>query len=59
MDASIRAETSDGEIRRLFNSAIALHQNSYENDMDTDWVAEDLDDVEGLLANLGPLPTQT
>lgn len=55
----LRAETGDGEIRRLFNSASALHENFYENDMDTDLVAESLDDVEALLAKLLPLLDQT
>ena len=55
----LRAETGDGEIRRLFNSASALHENFYENDMDTDLVTESLDDVEALLAKLLPLLDQT
>ena len=51
----IRAETGDGEIRRLFDSASALHENFYENDMATDEVAERLDDVETLIDKLLPL----
>ena len=55
----IRAETGDGEIRRLFDSASALHENFYENDMVADEVAERLDDVAALLAKLTPLLDQT
>ena len=51
----IRAETGDGEIRRLFDSASALHENFYENDMAADEVAERLDDVEALMDKLLPL----
>ena len=55
----ISAETGDGEIRRLFDSASALHENFYENDMVADEVAERLDDVAALLAKLTPLLDQT
>ena len=55
----IRAETGDGEIRRLFDSASALHENFYEDDMVADEVAERLDDVEALVDRLLPLLTQT
>ena len=55
----IRAETGDGEIRRLFDSASALHENFYEDDMVADEVAERLDDVEALIDRLLPLLTQT
>ena len=55
----IRAGTGDGEIRRLFDSASALHENFYENDMVADEVAERLDDVAALLAKLTPLLDQT
>lgn len=48
----LRAETGDGEIRRLFDSASALHENFYEDDMASDEVAERLDDVEALLGKL-------
>ena len=51
----IRAETGDGELRRLFDSASALHENFYENDMPPDEVAERLDDVEALTDKLLPL----
>ena len=54
----IRAETGDGEIRRLFDSASALHENFYENDMETDEVSDRLDDVEALLDKLRPLLAQ-
>ena len=54
----IRAETGDGDIRRLFDSASALHENFYENDMATDEVAERLDDVETLMDKLLPLLNQ-
>ncbi len=55
----IRAETGDGEIRRFFDSASALHENFYEDDMVADEVAERLDDVEALLDRLIPLLIQT
>ena len=55
----IRAETGDGEIRRLFDSASALHENFYENDMVADEVAERLDDVAALMDKLIPLLSQT
>ena len=55
----VRAETGDGEIRRLFDSASALHENFYENDMSPDEVAERLDDVAALVTKLSPLLDQT
>ena len=55
----MRAATGDREILRLFDSASALNENFYENDMDADWVAESLDDVETLLAKLDILLTET
>ena len=54
----IRVETGDGEIRRLFDSASARHENCYENDMAVDEVAERLDDVEALMDRLLPLLDQ-
>ena len=38
----LRSETGDSDIRSFFNSASALHENLYENDMDADLVAESL-----------------
>ena len=38
----LRAETGDGDIRRLFVVANLLHENFYENDMETDDVADGL-----------------
>ena len=55
----LRSETGDGDIRSLFNSACALHENFYENHLDAAAVAESLDDVEALLAKLTPLLTPT
>ena len=55
----LRAETGDGDIRRLFNTASALHENFYENDMETDDVADGLDDVEALMDKLIPLLSPT
>ena len=46
-------------MRRLFDSASALHENSYENDMDADRVAESLANVADLLAKLTPLLNRT
>ena len=54
----LRSETGDSDIRRFFNSASALHENFYENDMDADLVAESLDDVGALTAKLAPLLTR-
>ena len=53
--SKLRAETGDGEIRRLFDTASALHENFYENDTPADQVAERLDDVEALLKKLMPM----
>ena len=50
----LRAETGDGDIRRLFGVANLLHENFYENDMETDDVADGLDDVEALIDKLLP-----
>ena len=49
----LRAET--GDIRRLFNTASALHENFYENTMQAFEVVEGLDDVEALMDKLIPL----
>ena len=54
----LRAETGDGDIRRWFNTASALHENFYENTMPAFEVAESLDDVEALLGKLVPLLDQ-
>ena len=48
----LRAETGDGDIRRLFAVASVLHENFYENQMESDDVAHALDDVETLLNKL-------
>ena len=53
----LRSETRDSGIRRFFNSASALHENFYENDMHADVVGDSLDDGEALLAKLTPLLT--
>ncbi len=55
----LRAETGDGDIHRLFGVANLLHENFYENDMETDDVADGLDDVEALMDKLIPLLSQT
>ena len=55
----LRAETGDGDIRRLFNTASALHENFYENTLQAFEVAEGLDDVEALLVKLTPLLNPT
>ena len=55
----LRAETGDGDIRRLFNTASTLHENCYENTMPAFEVAESLDDVEALMNKLIPMLTQT
>lgn len=51
----LRAETGDGDIRRLFNAASALHENFYENEMASADVADGLEDVAALLNKLRPL----
>ena len=48
----LRAETGDGDVRRLFNTASALHENFYENEMMAEDVADGLADVKVLLAKL-------
>ena len=55
----LRAETSDGGIRRFFAVASDLHENFYENDMEAALVAESLDDVEALPDKIRPLLAQT
>ena len=55
----LRAETGDGDIRRLFGVASLLHENFYENQMEAEDVAGGLDDVEALLDKLIPLLNQT
>ncbi len=55
----LRAETGDGDIRRLFRAASDLHENFYENTMQDFEVADSLDDVEALLDKLLPLLEQT
>ena len=53
----LRAETGDGDIRRLFDTASALRENFYENDTPADEVGERLDDVDILIGKLLPLLT--
>ena len=55
----LRAETGDGDIRRLYRAASDLHENFYENTMQAFEVAESLDDVGALLGKLLPLLDQT
>ena len=55
----LRSETGDGDIRRLFNTASALHENFYENTLQTSEVAEGLNDVEALLDKFLHLLDQT
>ena len=55
----LRAETGDGDIRRLFGGASLLRENFYENGMMAEDVADGLDDVEALLDKLIPLLSQT
>ncbi len=54
----LRAETGDGDIRRLFGSASLLHENFYENEMMAEDVSDALDEVGALLDKLQPLLTQ-
>ena len=55
----LRAETGDGDIRRLFRAASDLHENFYENTMQDFEVADSLDEVAALLDKLLPLLAQT
>lgn len=48
-------DTGDGDIRRLFNAASALHVNLYENWMSAEYVQGGLDDVRRLLEMLQPM----
>ena len=57
--SQLRSETGDGDIRRLFHSASALHENFYENVLPPDEIAENLDDVQALLSEMGPLVDAT
>ena len=50
----LRTETGDGDIRRLFTTAGALHNNFYGNDMRSDDGADGLDDVATLPGKPGP-----
>ena len=54
----LRAETGDGDIRRLFGSASLLHENFYENELMTEDVADGLADVKALIDKLRPLLSQ-
>ena len=51
----LRAETGDGDIRRLFAVASTLHENFYENHMTAADIEQDLADVERLLEKLEAL----
>lgn len=55
----LRAKTGDGDIRHLFNTASALHENFYDNYMQIDDVADGLDDAEALLDKLLVMLTRT
>ena len=48
----LRAEVGDRDIYLLFNTAGALHENFYENQMTVQDIAEALEDVEELLKKL-------
>ena len=52
---TLRYETGDADVRRLFDVASALHVNSYEDWRSAESVAEALDDVARLLDQLAPL----
>lgn len=55
----LRAETGDGDIRRLFGSASLLHENFYENEIMAEDVADGLADVKALIDKLLPLLAHT
>ena len=48
----LRAETGDRDIYRVFNTAGALHENFYENQMAVQDIDEALQDIERLLDKL-------
>ena len=48
----LRAERGDRDIYRIFNTANALHENFYENQMSAQDIREALEDVERLLDKL-------
>ena len=48
----LEEETSDEQLRFLFSSASALHQNFYEGWMEADFVAGNLKDVEEITRRL-------
>ena len=48
----LEEETSDEQLRILFSSASALHQNFYEGWMEADFVAGNLKDVEEITRRL-------
>ncbi len=52
---TLRDETGDADVRRLFDVASALHVNFYEDWRSAESVAEALDDVARLLDKLAPL----
>jgi hypothetical protein len=51
--AQLAAENRDKEIRRLWQSAMALHQNFYENWLPKEMVAGNIEDVKKLVQKLG------
>ena len=51
---TLRDETGDADVRRLFDVASALHVNFYEDWRSAESVAEALDDVVRLLDKLAP-----
>ena len=55
----LRAETGDGDIRRLFGSASLLHENFYENELLAEDVADGLDDIAALMDKLIPILSQS
>ena len=57
--SQLRSQPGAGDIRRLFNTASALHENFYENTMQAFEVGERLDHVAALMDKLIPLLSQT
>lgn len=54
----IRAETGDGEITKLLGAASLLHENFYEDELQTADVSDGLNNVETLIDKLLPLLPQ-
>ena len=53
--AELTKESSDPEVRRLWQSAVSLHQNFYENWLPPEMVEGNVDDVKRFIEKLGKM----